>query len=48
MLPKAPGIRMIAANGTEIENYGQKVIKFRGVCGGRGEGDDQHGFIRRT
>ena len=48
MLPKAPGIKMIAANGTEIENHGQKIIKFRGIFGGVGEGVDQQGFRRRT
>jgi hypothetical protein len=31
--PKKTGIRMIAANGTEIVNLGQKVIKFRGIKG---------------
>ena len=30
LLPKKPGLKMIAANGTEIKNEGQKVIKFRG------------------
>ena len=25
------GLHMVAANGTEIRNLGQKVIKFRGV-----------------
>ena len=29
--PRKPGLRMIAANGTEIDNIGQKLIKFRGV-----------------
>ena len=24
-------LRMVAANGTEIKNEGQKIIKFRGV-----------------
>ena len=31
LLPKKPGLKMIAANGTEIRNEGQKVIKFRGL-----------------
>ena len=35
MLPKQKGSRMVAANGTEIKNEGQKIIKFGGV-GGRG------------
>ena len=37
MLPEMPrlkstaGLRLIAANGTEIANYGRAAIKFRGV-----------------
>ena len=31
--PKKTGIKMIAANGTEIANLGQKLIKFRGIKG---------------
>ena len=31
MLPKQKGLKMVAANGTEIKNEGQKVIRFRGV-----------------
>ena len=31
MRPKKPGLRMCAANGTEIQNHGQTVIKFRGM-----------------
>ena len=31
MRPKNPSLRMTAANGTEIANYGKKLIKFRGV-----------------
>ena len=31
MLAKRPGLRVCAANGTEIQNYGQKVIKFQGL-----------------
>ena len=31
MLPRRPGLRMAAANGTEIANLGRKVIQFRGV-----------------
>ena len=30
--PKKVGLRMIAANGTEIKNYGQKLVKFRGTA----------------
>ncbi len=29
ILPKKPGLRMCAANGSEIRNHGRKVIKFR-------------------
>ena len=30
MLSKEPGLKMMAANGTMIENIGRKIIKFRG------------------
>ena len=30
MLPKREGLRMCAANGSEIKNFGRKLIKFRG------------------
>ena len=30
--PKKAGMRMIAANGTEIANYGQRLVKFRGIA----------------
>jgi hypothetical protein len=30
-LPKKEGLKMVAANGTKIENYGQKVITFTGL-----------------
>jgi hypothetical protein len=37
MMPRKEGLRMVAANGTEIENFGQKIIKFQGMeCGGEG------------
>jgi hypothetical protein len=39
MLPKDDSLRMIAANGTPIQNYGKKVIKFKGL---------QSAFSRRT
>ena len=29
-MPKSPGLRMCAANGSEIKNHGRKLIKFRG------------------
>ena len=28
---KIAGLRMMAANGTEMRNYGQKFVRFRGV-----------------
>ena len=31
MMAKDPGLRMTAANGTQIENLGTKVVEFRGV-----------------
>ena len=31
MEQKAPGLKMVAANGAEIANLGQKVIKFNAV-----------------
>ena len=31
MLPQKQGLRMCAANGTEIVNHGRKVMKFRGM-----------------
>ena len=30
-LPKMEGLNLIAANGTKIENFGQKVITFKGT-----------------
>ena len=30
MLPKQENLKMVAANGTVIQNFGQKVIRFRG------------------
>lgn len=39
MLAKIEGLNMIAANGTKINNYGRKLIKFKGV---------QSGFSRRA
>jgi hypothetical protein len=32
MMAKQKGLKMMAANGTEIENMGRKMIKFRGVA----------------
>ena len=29
--PTAPGLKMVAASGTEIANLGQKVIKFNAI-----------------
>ena len=31
LLPKKEGLKMIAANGTPIQNLGQKIVKFRGI-----------------
>ena len=31
MEQKAPGLKMVAANGTEIANLGQKVIRFNAI-----------------
>ena len=31
MEPKVAGLKMVAANGTEIANLGQKVIKFNAI-----------------
>ncbi len=30
-LPKVVGLHMVAASGTRIANYGQKLIKFKGM-----------------
>ena len=30
MMPKKEGLRMVAANGTEIKNLGQKLVRFQG------------------
>ena len=29
--PKENGVKMVAANGTEITNYGKRLVRFRGV-----------------
>ena len=29
-MPRKKGLRMVAANGTSIENVGQTLIRFRG------------------
>ena len=34
MMAKQKGLRMSAANGTEIENLGRKMIRFRGIAPG--------------
>ena len=31
MEQKIPGLKMVAANGTEIANFGQKVIRFNAI-----------------
>ena len=45
MLPRQKGLRMKAANGTEIVNEGQKVIRFRGV-GSETQGNADPAFGR--
>ena len=45
MLPKVKGLRMIAANGAEIKNEGQQVIRFRGV-GAEAQGESNTTFGR--
>ncbi len=32
MMPKQKGLMMLAANGTEIENMGRNMVKFRGIA----------------
>ena len=39
MMPKDPRLKMTAANGSDIENLGTKIIKFRGI---------ETGFRRRA
>ena len=46
MLPQQKGLRMKAANGTEIVNSGQKVIRFRGV-GSEAQGTVDPAFGRQ-
>ena len=44
LLPKKKGLKMVAANGTEIKNEGQKDIKFRGLgMEGQGAADPTFG-----
>ena len=47
MLPRKLGLRMIAANGTEMSNYGQKFVKFRGIAGDT-DGGEELDFRRRA
>ena len=44
MLPKKPGLRMCAANGTEIANLDQKIVQLRGID----VGTTKSGFSRRV
>ena len=37
LMPKKKGLRMCAANGTEITNYGRKIMKFKGLVAKQGE-----------
>jgi hypothetical protein len=42
LLKKADGMRLIAANGTEIANYGRAAIKFRGIrCDSKASGNSR-------
>ena len=41
MEPKKEGLRMVAANGTPIKNYGQKLIRLRGTAMQEADGLDQ-------
>ena len=42
--PKDPDLKMMAANGTEIENVGKQLVKFRGIdCS-----EPPVGFARRA
>ena len=42
LLKKADGMRLIAANGTEIANYGRAAIKFRGIrCDSNASGNSR-------
>ena len=47
MLPRQSGLKLVAANGSAIENIGQKIIKFRGVSGG-GAHEESKDFRRRA
>ncbi len=46
-LPKKEGLRMCAANGSEIKNHGRKLIKFRGNDFSRAIAESQ-GFPRQA
>ena len=47
LLPKQDGLKMMAANGSEIKNYGRKLIKFRGNDCNRKQVEEQV-FSRRV
>ena len=47
MMPKRSGLRMCAANGTEIQNLGRKIVQFRGVKAEAGHSSSS-GFTRRV
>ena len=38
MMPKRSGLRMCAANGTEIQNLGRMIVQFRSEGGGSSSG----------
>ena len=47
ILPRKKGLRMCAANGSEIKNHGRKLIKFRGNDLGKKTAENQV-FSRRA
>ena len=40
LTPRKDNLRMLAANGSEIKNYGRKLIKFRGNDFGKKRAED--------
>ena len=47
MMPKRSGLRMCAANGTEIQKLGREIVQFRGVKAEAGHSSSL-GFTRRV
>ena len=46
MMPAEKGLRMVAANGTEIRNMGRKLVKFKALGGSGGKGAEDGGGSR--